>query len=119
MHLWQWLDMFYIRVFIFVEDDAWVHNILRVKQFLYITHQLICLVAPFAAHEWRHVAACSVFGLQTAVVLIHHQFYYCAHHAIVLCNGLWRVEALIEDKVIIAFQCVSVDHGIWVVMLYE
>ena len=109
--------MFDIGVLIFVEYHAWVHDILWVKQFFHLAHQLVSILAPLATNEWRHVATCTVFGLQTAVVFVHHQVHHCTHHAVVLRNGLCRVKALVQDKVVVALQRVTINHGIWVVML--
>ena len=64
MHLWAWFDMLQIGLWVFVEDDTWVHNILRVKELLHLAHKLISIVAPFAANEWRHIATCTMLRFQ-------------------------------------------------------
>ena len=119
MHLWQRFDMLNIGMLIFVEDHTRVHDVLWVKELLHFFHQLIRCITPLATNEWRHVATCTVLRFQTTVVFVHHQVHYCTHHTIVLCNGLWRVKALIQDKVIIALQGVTVNHGLWVIMFNE
>ena len=106
-------------MWVFVEDDTWVHDVLWVKESLHFAHQLVGVVAPLASHEWCHVATCTVFGFQTAVVLIHYQIHYSAHHAVVLFNGSWSIEMLIKDKMVVAFKGMTVDDCFGIVMFAE
>ena len=102
MYLWQWFDMLDIGMFIFVEDDARVHDVGWIEELLDFAHEFVGIVAPFATNEWRHITTRTVLGLETTMVFIDHQVHDCTHHAIVLLDGLWRVETLVEDEVVVA-----------------
>ena len=119
MHFRQWLDMLQVRRRIFVEDNAWVHNILWVKEFLYLTHQLVGIISPLATNEWCHIATCSVLCLQTTIVLIYHQIHHGTHHMVVLLNGLRTIKTLVQNKVVVTFQRVTINHGFWIIVLLE
>ena len=64
MHFGAWFDMLQVGLWVFVEDDAWVHNIVWVEELFHFAHELVGIVAPFAAHEWRHVASRTVLGFE-------------------------------------------------------
>ena len=51
-------------VWIVVEDHTLVQQSLWVEDGLQLLHRLIGLLAPLIFHEWCHIAACAVLGLQ-------------------------------------------------------
>ena len=104
---------------VFVEDNARVHDIVWVEELLHFAHEFVGIIAPFATYKRCHVAPRTVLGLERTVVFVHHQIHDSTHHSVVLLNSLGCVETLVENKMVVAFECVTVDNRLGVVVLAE
>ena len=119
MHFGAWFDVLQVGLWVFVEDDAWVHNLVWVEELFHFAHELVGIIAPFASHEWSHIASRTVLGFERTVVFVHYQVHHSAHHAVILLDGFGCVKTLVENKVVVALECVAVDDRLGVVMLAE
>ena len=71
-----------------VQDHARVQDAVGIEERLHPLHERVGLVAPFLAHEGRHVAARAVLGLERAVVAVHHEVGERVHEARVAVHRL-------------------------------
>ncbi|MNV31864.1 hypothetical protein D3C71_1231860 [compost metagenome] len=101
------------------EHHVRVENAIGVEQAFELPHQLVGIAAPFQFDERRHVASGAVFSLERAAELDGDQLRDIVHERLVACDFFRIVEALGEDEVQIAFQCVSEKDRFVVVMFVE
>ena len=104
---------------IFAEHHVRVENAVGIEQALELPHQLIGIAAPLQFDERSHVAPGTVFGLQRTPELHRDQLRDVVHERLITCDLFRVIEALGEDEVQIAFQCVSEQDRFVVVMFVE
>ena len=102
---------------IIIKDTSLVKEVVRVKDGLQLLHDIIGLFAPLIFHKWSHVPACSMLGLERAIVLFNHKPCHIAHHFLILLNIGFALEALVQDEMIVPFECMSVNAGIIIAMI--
>ena len=108
----QWLETLDEALWVIVEDDALVQQAIRVEYGLQFLHRLVSLLAPLIFHKGSHVAARSMLSFQRAVVLFNHQFGHVAHHLCITVDLSLLGKALVQDKMVVALESVTIDAGI-------
>mmetsp|Transcript_27848 Transcript_27848/g.84993 ORF Transcript_27848/g.84993 Transcript_27848/m.84993 type:complete len:329 (-) Transcript_27848:971-1957(-) len=104
---------------VLIEDDPRVQDECRVEELLYLPHELVGLSAPFHLNERSHVAAGAMLRLEGAAVLDGHVLVDVVHNVFVTLDLLRRLEALVENKVKIAFEGVTHETRVVVAPLAE
>ena len=115
----QRFQMLEVDLRVFAEHHVRIENAVGIEQALELPHQLVGVAAPFQFDEGCHVAPGTVLGLERTAELDSHQLRHVVHERLVACDFFRAVEALGEDEVQIAFQCVSEKDRFVVVMFVE
>ena len=89
-----------------------VENAHRVEDPLDLLHRIIGFVAPFLVNERRHVTAGSMFRFKRTIVFVDYHIADFVDEALVTIDFRLAAEALREDEVQVAIQCMAVDHPI-------
>ena len=113
----QWLQTLDEAIRIIIEDYAPVQQTFGVEYLLEFAHYPVGLIAPLIFYEWRHVATRAVFSLQATIVVLDHQLSHIAHHLGIACHLVLIGKALVQDKVIVALECVAIYASIVVAMI--
>ena len=115
----EWFEIGYVALRVVVENNAWVEDIVRVEEMFYLFHELEGISTPLAFDVWSHVATCAMFGFERAIVVVDHHSGYVVHKSLVASDFGLRVEALVYDEVVVAFEGMTIDDGIVVVVMLE
>ncbi len=116
---WQRLQVLEVDLWVFAEHHVRIENTVGIEQALELPHQLVGVAAPFQFDEGCHIAPGTVLGLERTTELDCHQLRHVVHERLVAGDFLGIVEALGEDEVQIAFQCMSEKDRFVVVMFVE
>ena len=101
-------DVLDIAFRVIIEYHTRVEQSLRVEELFHFLHDLKGLRAPLFLDKRRHVAACTVLGLERAVVLVDNQSLHLEHEILVLVDLGLRLKRLGKDEVIVAFQRIGI-----------
>ena len=113
----QWLQTLDEALRIIIEDNTLIQQALRIEDGFQLLHHLVGLILPLVFHEWCHVTARAMLSLQRTVVLLNHQTGYVAHHLLIALYLTVALETLIQDKVIVALESMTVDTSIAITMI--
>ena len=97
---------------VIIEDNARIEQPFRVEQLLDCLHGFKSCLSPFIFHEGGHVTSGAMFCFQRTVVFIDYQSLYVIHQVLVALYIGVGTEGLVQDKMVVAFQGMTVDAGI-------
>ena len=104
---------------VIVENNAWIEYIVRVEKTFYLFHKEESICAPFAFDIRSHVATSAMLGFERAVVVIDHHSGNIVHKSLVAIDFFLRIKALVDDEVVVAFEGMTIDDSIVVVVAFE
>ena len=108
-----------VATLIIVENHTWVEYSIGIEQSLYLAHNLEGIIAPLTANVRCHITACAVLGLERAIVAVENKLGNLLHKLLIACYiGIGR-ERLVDDKVIVTLQRVTIDAGIVITVFVE
>ncbi len=113
------LEVLQVDVRVFGEHHVGVEDAGGVEQALDLPHQRVGFAAPFQLDEGRHVAPGAVLGLERAAEFDGDQLRHFAHEGFVTGDLGRIIEALGEDEVQVALQCVAEEDRLVVAVLVE
>ena len=105
------LDVFDVRIWVIVQDDAWVHRVGGIAGPLEFLHDRVEFVAVLAAYIRRHGAAGAVLGLEVALGR-ENQVHHALIEIVIPTNGVIAFKAVREQEVDIAVLGVAENDGI-------
>ena len=104
---------------VIVENNAWIEYIVRVEKMFHLFHKAESIGAPFAFDVRSHVATCAMLGFERAIVVTDYHIGNIFHKSLVAIDFGLRVEALVDDEVVVAFEGMTIDNSIVVVVMLE
>ena len=113
------LEVRYVTLRVVVEDNARIEYIVRVEEMFHLFHKAESIGAPFAFDIRSHVATCAMLGLERAIVVVDNHSGNIVHQSLVTIDFVLRIKALVDDEVVVAFESVTIDDCIGVVMTLE
>ena len=102
-----------------VENNARVEYIVRVEKMFHLFHKVESIGAPFAFDIRSHIAPSAVLGFERAIVVVDNHSGNNVHQSFVAIDFGLRVKALVDDEMVVAFEGVTIDDGIVVVVMLE
>ena len=102
---------------IIVEDDTLVQQSFGVEDGLQFLHYLISLLPPFVFHERCHIAARTMLCLQRTVVFLDNELGHITHHLCIAVHLSFLSETLIQNKVIVTLEGMTIDTGIVIAVI--
>ena len=115
----EWFEIGYVALWVVVEDNAWIEYIARVEKMFHLFHKAESIGAPFAFDVRSHIAPSAVLGFERAIVVVDDHSGYVVHKRLVASDFGLRVEALVDDEMVVAFEGMTIDDGIVVVVMLE
>ena len=119
MALREWFEISDVALRVVVENNARIEYIARVEKMFHLFHKVESIGAPFAFDIRSHVATCAMLGLERAIVVVDNEASNIVHKSLVASYFGLRVKALVDDEMVVAFEGVTIDDGIVVVVMLE
>ena len=113
----QWLQTLDEALWIIIEDHTLVQQALRIEDSFQLLHHLVGLLLPLVLYKRCHVTTRAMLSLQRTVVLLNHQTSYVAHHLFIALHLTVALETLVQDKVIVSLESMTVDTSITITMI--
>ena len=104
---------------VIIENNARIEYIVRVEKTFHLFHKEESICAPFAFDIRSHVATSAMLGFERAIVVVDHHSGYVVHKSLVAIDFGLRVKALVDDEMVVAFEGMTIDDGIVVVVMLE
>ena len=119
MALREWFEIGYVALRVVVENNAWIEYIARVEKMFHLFHKAKSIGTPFAFDIRSHVAPSAMFGFERAIVVVDNEASNIVHKSLVAIDFGLGVEALVDDEMVVAFEGVTIDDGIVVVVMFK
>jgi hypothetical protein len=119
MALREWFEIGYVALRVVVENNARIEYIARVEKMFHLFHKAESIGAPFAFDIRSHIAPSAVLGFERAIVVVDNEASNIVHKSLVAIDFGLRIKALIDDEMVVAFEGVTIDDGIVVVVMLE
>ena len=115
----EWFEIGYVALRVVVENNARIEYIARVEKMFHLFHKAESIGTPFAFDIRSHVASSAVLGFERAIVVVDNEASNIVHKSLVAIDFGLRVKALVDDEMVVAFEGVTIDDGIVVVVTLE
>lgn len=115
----EWFEISDVALRVVVEDNTWIEYIARVEKMFHLFHKVESIGAPFAFDIRSHIAPSAVLGFERAIVVVDNEASNIVHKSLVTIDFGLRVKALVDDEMVVAFEGVTIDDGIVVVVTLE
>ena len=115
----QRFQVFQMTFRIIIENDARVHQVFRIKEFFHRFHHFERLFSPLIFYKWSHIPSGSVLRFQRTIVFIYHKSNHVVHQTFVTLNFLFGIKRLVDYKMEISFQRMSVNTGIVIAVFFH
>ena len=119
MTLRKWFEVGNVTLRVVVENNARVEDIVGVEEMFYLFHELEGISTPLAFDVWSHVATCAMFGFERAIVVTDYHIGNIFHKSLVAIDFGLRVEALVDDEVVVAFEGMTIYYSIVIVVMLK
>ena len=102
-----------------VENNARIEYIVRVEETFHLFHKEESICAPFAFDIRSHVATSAMLGFERAIVVVDNEASNIVHKSLVAIDFGLRIKALVDNEVVVAFEGMTIDDSIVVVVAFE